>query len=57
MEEIVSPPSDRLAIVGMAGRFPRAPSVAALWQLLREGGVGITSFSSEELAAIEKILA
>ncbi|WP_345055751.1 SDR family NAD(P)-dependent oxidoreductase [Streptomyces rameus] len=32
-----------MAIVGMAGRFPRADSVEELWELLREGRDGITA--------------
>ncbi|MEZ6088047.1 MAG: SDR family oxidoreductase [Pirellulaceae bacterium] len=40
-----------IAIVGMAGRFPKAHSVAELWKLLRNGEEGITTFSKEELVA------
>lgn len=32
---------DRIAIVGMAGRFPGAPDVDALWDLTRDGRSGI----------------
>jgi acyl transferase domain-containing protein/acyl carrier protein len=32
-----------IAIVGMAGRFPGADSVAELWELLREGRDGVTT--------------
>jgi phthiocerol/phenolphthiocerol synthesis type-I polyketide synthase E len=42
---------DRFAIVGMAGRFPGAPSVDALWQMLVAGASGISVFTDEELAA------
>ncbi|WP_164018759.1 type I polyketide synthase [Pyxidicoccus trucidator] len=45
----MSPPSDHLAIIGFAGRFPQAPSVDALWEMLRAGGDGITVFTDEEL--------
>ncbi|HZN13093.1 MAG TPA: beta-ketoacyl synthase N-terminal-like domain-containing protein, partial [Acidimicrobiales bacterium] len=46
--------SDRsldLAIVGMAGRFPGARNVEALWDLLIGGREGITRFSDDELLA------
>ncbi|MET9544856.1 SDR family NAD(P)-dependent oxidoreductase [Streptomyces sp. NPDC006627] len=39
-----------IAIVGMAGRFPGADSVAEFWELLRAGREGITRFSDDELA-------
>ena len=32
---------ESIAIIGMACRFPAAPSIAAFWQLLSEGGNGI----------------
>ena len=38
-----------VAIIGMAGRFPGAPSVDALWTLLREGREGIRALSRDEL--------
>ncbi|MFI9154597.1 SDR family NAD(P)-dependent oxidoreductase [Streptomyces sp. NPDC053367] len=34
-------PSRLIAIVGMAGRFPKAPDTDALWRLLSEGGDAI----------------
>ncbi|MFD5554708.1 beta-ketoacyl synthase N-terminal-like domain-containing protein [Streptomyces sp. NPDC127068] len=37
----VRTPGEPLALVGMAGRFPGAPSVAALWELLLAGGDAI----------------
>ena len=40
-----------IAIVGMAGRFPGAPSVEALWSLLSEGREGIRDLSDDELRA------
>ncbi|MEO0424965.1 MAG: type I polyketide synthase, partial [Pseudomonadota bacterium] len=46
-----SVPEDAIAIVGMSGRFPGAPSVAALWDLVRTGGRGIRTLSEEELQA------
>ena len=45
---------DRLAIIGLAGRFPRAGSIDALWELLRaasEGRDGVTRFDDAELAS------
>jgi len=40
-----------IAIVGLAGRFPGAPSVEALWRLLRDGREGIRDLSDDELRA------
>ena len=40
-----------IAIVGMAGRFPGAPSLERFWENLRDGVESITFFSDEELAA------
>ncbi|HKI03097.1 MAG TPA: amino acid adenylation domain-containing protein, partial [Thermoanaerobaculia bacterium] len=40
-----------IAIVGMAGRFPGAPTVEDFWRRLRAGDELITFFSDEELAA------
>jgi acyl transferase domain-containing protein/NAD(P)-dependent dehydrogenase (short-subunit alcohol dehydrogenase family) len=42
---------DGIAIVGMAGRFPGARSVAAFWDNLLAGVESISFFSREELAA------
>ncbi|MEU8270971.1 SDR family NAD(P)-dependent oxidoreductase [Sphaerisporangium sp. NPDC049002] len=41
----------RIAIVGMAGRFPGADDVGAFWRNLREGVESISFFSEEELLA------
>jgi 3-oxoacyl-(acyl-carrier-protein) synthase/NAD(P)-dependent dehydrogenase (short-subunit alcohol dehydrogenase family)/acyl carrier protein len=38
-----------IAIVGMAGRFPRAASVEELWRNLLEGREGVTFFGDREL--------
>jgi acyl transferase domain-containing protein/thioesterase domain-containing protein/acyl carrier protein len=38
-----------IAIIGMAGRFPGAPSVEALWENLRQGRELITFFDDETL--------
>ncbi|WP_234379953.1 type I polyketide synthase [Streptomyces sp. CMB-StM0423] len=42
---------DRVAVIGMAGRFPGAGDVETFWANLAQGRVGITAFSDEELAA------
>ncbi|MEM7411462.1 MAG: SDR family NAD(P)-dependent oxidoreductase [Myxococcota bacterium] len=44
-------PTDAIAIVGMAGRFPGAANVAELWSLVREGRRGIRSLEEAELRA------
>ncbi|WP_433074763.1 SDR family oxidoreductase [Nonomuraea sp. CA-218870] len=41
----------RIAVVGMAGRFPGAGDVGTFWRNLREGVESITFFSDEELLA------
>ncbi|MEV0144429.1 MULTISPECIES: SDR family NAD(P)-dependent oxidoreductase [unclassified Nonomuraea] len=41
----------RIAIVGMAGRFPGAADVAAFWRNLNDGVESISFFSEEELLA------
>lgn len=40
-----------IAIIGMTGRFPGAPSIDKLWDNLRHGRDGATWFSDEELLA------
>ncbi len=42
-------PEDRIAVIGLAGRFPGAPSADALFRLLEEGREAISFFSEEEL--------
>ena len=44
------PADSRIAIVGMAGRFPGARSVEELWRNLLEGRDSIASFTDDELA-------
>jgi acyl transferase domain-containing protein len=39
-----------IAIIGMAGRFPGAPNIAAYWRNLRDGVESIATFSDDELA-------
>jgi len=43
---------DDIAVVGLACRFPGAPSPEALWQLLRQGGDGIRR--AEEADALDR---
>jgi acyl transferase domain-containing protein/NADP-dependent 3-hydroxy acid dehydrogenase YdfG/acyl carrier protein len=38
-----------IAVIGMAGRFPGAPSIAQFWRNLREGAESIVTHSREEL--------
>lgn len=45
-------PLDGIAIIGMAGRFPGAATVAALWQNLCDGVESTRFFSDAELEAI-----
>jgi acyl transferase domain-containing protein/glutamate-1-semialdehyde aminotransferase/acyl carrier protein len=40
-----------VAVIGMSGRFPGAASLAALWDVLREGRETIQFFSPDELDA------
>ncbi|MGD2184364.1 SDR family NAD(P)-dependent oxidoreductase [Lusitaniella coriacea] len=39
-----------IAIVGLAGRFPKAKNLEEFWQNLRDGVTGRTEFSRDELA-------
>ena len=43
----------RIAVIGMAGRFPGANNVATLWKNLETGTESISHFSDEELAKSE----
>ena len=40
-----------VAVIGMAGRFPGAPTLDTFWQNLRDGVESITFFSDDELFA------
>ena len=44
-------PSDGIAVIGMAGRFPGARSTDQFWRNLRDGVESITVFTDEELKA------
>lgn len=46
-----SPKFEDIAIVGMAGRFPGAPSVDAFWANVRDGVESIRTLSDEQLLA------
>ncbi|WP_461010128.1 type I polyketide synthase [Streptomyces capparidis] len=43
--------ADRVAVVGMAGRFPGAPDVAGFWRNLVEGREAVTALGDDELLA------
>jgi phthiocerol/phenolphthiocerol synthesis type-I polyketide synthase E len=51
MSQSNEPTGLEIAVVGMAGRFPGAPSVDALWANLRAGVESIRRFTDEELIA------
>lgn len=40
-----------IAVVGMAGRFPDADNVDALWHNVRSGHCAINTLTDDELAA------
>ncbi|MCP4663471.1 MAG: amino acid adenylation domain-containing protein, partial [bacterium] len=44
-------PSAAIAVIGMAGRFPGADDVDALWELVAAGREGLTHFRREQLLA------
>ncbi|MES1243274.1 MAG: SDR family NAD(P)-dependent oxidoreductase [Acidobacteriota bacterium] len=50
-DETLSEALEGIAVVGMAGRFPGAPDLAAFWRNLRDGVESITVWTREELAA------
>lgn len=51
MSEYATELSNAIAIIGMAGRFPGAATVAAFWQNLEQGADAIRRLSEEELQA------
>jgi len=51
MSHTSEPTGLEIAVVGMAGRFPGAPGVDALWANLRAGVESIRRFTDEELIA------
>ncbi len=42
-------PTEYIAVVGMAGRFPGANSVSALWENVKKGIESVKTFSDDEL--------
>jgi len=44
-------PPNAIAVIGMAGRFPGADSLAEFWENLRRGEESVTTLSEEALAA------
>ncbi|MPZ81183.1 MAG: SDR family oxidoreductase [Actinophytocola sp.] len=42
---------EAIAIIGMTGRFPGAPTVDQFWRNLRDGVEAVTTFTEEELLA------
>ncbi len=51
VEKVARNGSEPIAIIAMAGRFPGAVDVEALWAMLREGREGITRFDRAALDA------
>ena len=45
---------DGIAVIGMAGRFPGAQNVDALWENLKNGVESIRRFSNEELELLSE---
>ncbi|MDB9527374.1 beta-ketoacyl synthase N-terminal-like domain-containing protein [Oscillatoria sp. CS-180] len=51
LEAVEQAKNERVAIIGMAGRFPGADSLEELWQMLIAGQSGIRVLSDQELEA------
>ncbi len=49
MIEHIPDTSERIAVIGVAGRFPQAKNVGLFWKNLRDGIESIRSFTDEEL--------
>ncbi|MEM9446187.1 MAG: beta-ketoacyl synthase N-terminal-like domain-containing protein [Verrucomicrobiota bacterium] len=49
IEKLKKPKDQRIAIIGMSGRFPGAENLDEFWELLREGKSGIREVSETEL--------
>lgn len=57
---VARPGTTRIAVVGMAGRFPGAPTVEAFWENLTNGTDSLTTFATERLRSkgvAERVLA
>jgi acyl transferase domain-containing protein len=48
--------TDRIAIIGMAGRFPGAADVAELWTRCVAGQTSIRRLTTDELAAVDPVV-
>ncbi|TXI05328.1 MAG: aminotransferase class III-fold pyridoxal phosphate-dependent enzyme, partial [Rhizobium sp.] len=48
-EDLSEQNSGQIAIIGMSGRFPGAPSVGELWQMILEGRNAFSRFSPDEI--------
>lgn len=44
-------PPHAIAVIGIAGRFPKSPTIADFWRNIRNGVECLTRFSDEQLAA------
>ena len=51
-DELDDPIDDLIAVVGMAGRFPEAPDLAAFWDNLRTGKDCLRTATDDELDAL-----
>lgn len=49
LEEFERSKNERVAIIGMAGRFPGAQKISEFWQNIRNGNNSITFLSAQEL--------
>jgi len=45
--------ADSIAVIGLAGRFPGAPTIDVFWENLKHGKEAIRFFTDEELARSE----
>lgn len=46
MQELSEAMDERVAVIGLAGRFPGAPDVHAFWKMLEAGASGLTQVES-----------
>lgn len=51
LEEVERARDERIAVIGLAGRFPGADDIEAFWSLLAEGRRGVRDVSEDELRA------
>ena len=49
LDDASSHQADAVAVIGMAGRFPGAPSVDALWEVISQGSSTISELEAETL--------